>query len=155
MSRFSVSRPDTRRGLVLALLCTVAVAVAFVPVMRLAAGQAWQSLLLAFVVCGTYAAGVALVVEEARLGHPLWRVWSLVAVAGVGMGAGLLASLAGAPAPARWATAALVPSVPAVALARSVRRVRHRPATRLSFRPRPRAPPGTLTERRAGGMRDD
>jgi len=103
------------------LLSAVA-ALAFVPVMRLAAGT---GLALALVVCGTYLAGAALLVGEAHQARPLWLAWALPLVAGAGMTAALADFLSGGvPAGVRWPLAILIPAVPVVPILLRIRQVR-------------------------------
>jgi hypothetical protein len=127
MARIPGTRPDLRRAAVPALLCAAAVLLAFVPVMRFAAAQGRQGALFALVVCGTYAAGALLLAEEATRGRPVWRLWALLAVAGLGMATGVLDFFEDAPVAARWTAAVLVPGIPAAALAVWLRGVRSRP----------------------------
>ena len=126
MARIPGTRPDLRRAAVPALLCAAAVLLAFVPVMRFAAAQGRQGVLFALVVCGTYAAGAVLLAGEATRGRPVWRLWALLAVAGLGMATGVLDFFEDAPVAARWTAAVLVPGIPAAALAIWLRGVRSR-----------------------------
>lgn len=126
MARISGTRPDLRRAAVPALLCAAAVLLAFVPVMRFAGEQGRPGVPFALVVCGTYAAGAALLAGEARRGHPTWRLWALLAVAGLAMATGVLDFLEDAPIAIRWTAALLTPGTPAAALALWLRSARPR-----------------------------